>query len=198
MKRCLAVLWLASALTAPAGTASLLSGDENWRMNFRPEFQFSKVGGEFAGLAGAQVGVSLQRSFYIGVAGYGLVNSITPQGPASRLSAFDFWYTGGFLDVTLFANQTVHGSINAVFAGGQVKPDGAESATVFVAWPRRASPSRSNSRRWSSWVSAPATALSAAATCPPTAISASPGAAFFCVLTRVSKASRHRVQGLRV
>ena len=135
MKRCLAVLWLASALTAPAGTASLLSGDENWRMNFRPEFQFSKVGGEFAGLAGAQVGVSLQRSFYIGVAGYGLVNSITPQGPASRLSAFDFWYTGGFLDVTLFANQTVHGSINAVFAGGQVKPDGAESATVFVASP---------------------------------------------------------------
>ncbi|MCX6997647.1 MAG: hypothetical protein NTV49_11310 [Kiritimatiellaeota bacterium] len=135
MKKYLAVLWLAATLTASAGTASILSGDENWRMNFRPEFQFSKVGGEFAGLAGAQLGVSLQRSFYIGAAGYGLVNSLETQGPASRLSALDFWYAGGFLDVTLFANQTVHGSFNTVFAGGRVKPGGAESANVFVASP---------------------------------------------------------------
>ena len=135
MKKVLLALWLASALTASAGTASILSGEENWRMNFRPEFQFSKVGGEFAGLAGAQIGLSLERSFYIGVAGYGLVNTVKPQDPASRLGAMDFWYGGGFLDFTLFANQTVHGSLNAVFGGGQVKPESADSSNVFVASP---------------------------------------------------------------
>jgi len=135
MKKYLAVLWLASALTAAAGTGSVLSGDEPWRMNFRPEFQFSRIGSEFAGLAGAQVGVSLQRSFYIGVAGYGLVNRVETDGAASRLDAMDFWYGGGFVDFTLFANETVHGSINAVLGGGQVKPAGADSANVFVATP---------------------------------------------------------------
>ena len=136
MKKCLAVLFLASALAAAAaGTGSILTGEEPWRMNFRPEFQFSKLGDEFAGLAGAQIGVSLQRTFYIGAAGYGLVNRVEPDGPATKLGAFDFWYAGGFVDYTFFANELVHGSLNAVLGGGQVKPAELDSSNVFVASP---------------------------------------------------------------
>ena len=138
MKKLLLVLLLASATTAFAAKDSLVGNENNapWRMALKPEFQFSEIGSEFAGLAGVQLGPQLNETLYFGLGCYGLVNSVKGnQTPTNDLSAFDFWYAGVTVDYTLFSDKLVHCSVNALIGGGRVSPAGGEAANVFVATP---------------------------------------------------------------
>ena len=138
MKKLLMVLLLASATTAWAAKESLVRPDqpnEPWRMALKPEFQFTDIGGKFAGLAGVQMGPSLAETLYIGVGVYGLVNNLTPDDPKEQLSAFDLWYAGVTVDYTFFSDKLIHGSVNALIGGGKVSPSDYDSSNVFVATP---------------------------------------------------------------
>jgi hypothetical protein len=138
MKKLLWVLLLASATTAFAAKDSLVGNDGNapWRMALKPEFQFSMIGDEFAGLAGVQLGPQLNETLYFGVGGYALVNNIKGDpSPAGDMSAFDFWYAGITVDYTLFSDKLVHCSLNALLGGGRAGASEGSASSVFVATP---------------------------------------------------------------
>lgn len=137
MKKLLMVLLL-SATTAVAAKDSLVGNDNNapWRMALKPEFQFSQIGDEFAGLAGVQLGPQLNETLYFGFGFYGLVNSVKGSNtPTNDLSAFDFWYGGVTVDYTLFSDKLVHCSLNALVGGGRVSGSNSDASNVFVATP---------------------------------------------------------------
>ena len=138
MKKILMVLLLASATTAFAAKDSLVGNENNapWRMALKPEYQFSEIGNQFAGLAGVQLGPQLNETLYFGLGVYGLVNSVKGSNtPTNDLSAFDFWYGGVTVDYTFFSDKLVHCSVNALIGGGRVSPSGSDSSNVFVATP---------------------------------------------------------------
>jgi hypothetical protein len=136
MKRWLAVGVVALALGAQAATESLVDYGDKWWFSVKPEFQFSKLGDDFAALLGVQAGPQLGRTFYIGAGYYALLNSVTPNGEPSNLGAFDFWYAGLTLDYTFFSGRVVHGSVNALLGGGRATPaDSKAEADLFVVVP---------------------------------------------------------------
>ena len=138
MKKLWMVLLLASATTAFADRDSLVSNDNNvpWRMALKPEYQFSEIGNQFAGLAGVQLGPQLKETLYFGLGFYALANSIkNSDTPANDLSAFDLWYGGLTIDYTFFSDKLVHCSINTLIGGGRVSPSGHDASNVFVATP---------------------------------------------------------------
>lgn len=138
MKKLLIVLLLASTTTVFAAKDSLVGNENNapWRMALKPEYQFSKIGSEFAGLAGVQLGPQLNETLYFGFGFYGLANSVRGSStPTNDLSAFDFWYGGLTVDYTFFSDRLVHCSVNALLGGGRVSPSDRDSSNVFVATP---------------------------------------------------------------
>ena len=89
-------------------------------------------------MAGVQLGPSMHRTLYLGLAAYSLVDSVNfgEEGTAGELKAWEFWYAGGFADYTILPGKLIHGSVNLLLGGGQVSPSGPfNSATVFVAEP---------------------------------------------------------------
>ncbi len=138
MKKLLMVLLLVSATSAFAAKDSLVGNDSNapWRMALKPEFQFSQIGGEFAGLAGVQLGPQLNETLYFGLGYYALVNNVKGENsPTNDMSAFDFWYAGVTVDYTLFSDKLIHCSLNALVGGGRVSSSNSDSSNVFVATP---------------------------------------------------------------
>jgi hypothetical protein len=138
MKKLWLVLLLASATTAFGAKESLVGNENNapWRMALKPEYQFSKIGSEFAGLAGVQLGPQLNETLYFGFGFYGLANSVKGSAtPTNDLSAFDLWYGGLTVDYTFFSDRLVHCSVNALIGGGRISPSIGDSSTVFVATP---------------------------------------------------------------
>jgi hypothetical protein len=138
MKKLLMVLLLASTTTAFAAKDSLVGNENNqpWRMALKPEYQFSEIGSQFAGLAGVQIGPQLNETLYLGVGVYTLANSVKGNNtPTNDLSAFDLWYGGVTIDYTFFSDKLVHCSLNALIGGGRVSPAGSGTSNVFVATP---------------------------------------------------------------
>ena len=138
MKKLWMVLMVLTATSALAAKDSLVSAEGNapWRMALKPEFQFSEIGSEFAGLAGVQLGPQMAETLYFGLGVYGLVNNVKGSDtPTNDLSALDFWYAGLTVDYTFFSDKLVHCSLNALIGGGRVRPADADASNVFVATP---------------------------------------------------------------
>lgn len=131
-------------LVATAGRTediqALVDGPEQWSFFVRPEFKLTSIGNKAAELVGIQLGPSLNRKLYIGLAGYALVNSLNAGDDNHvQMSAFDLWYVGGAADYTFFSSSMIHGSVGLFVGGGRAnvnyRADGSDGADIFVCEP---------------------------------------------------------------
>jgi len=83
---------------------------------FGPAVKFSEINDEFAVLTGGHAGLIINRTFIIGISGYGLVNEIAVGAPGNRL--LDFGYGGLFLGYVNRSHKIVHLSIHSLIGGG--------------------------------------------------------------------------------
>lgn len=84
-----------------------------------PVVKFSELNNEFAVLVGGQGGLIINRSFIIGLAGYGLANGIDVDTPGNQL--LDFGYGGLFLGYVNRSHKLVHLSIHSLIGGGGLR-----------------------------------------------------------------------------
>ena len=138
---------LAALLRLPAALASgaepvhalLDTREHDWSFFVRPEVKFTTLTDEDTQLAGGLLGAALGRTLYLGLGGYGLINSVETEDGAVRLRAFDFWYAGAHADYTLFSAALFHGSLSGFIGGGQARNAGRagddSTAGLFVAEP---------------------------------------------------------------
>ncbi len=140
-------LWLAigglllaagGGLAAEPVQALVETSDYAWGFSLRPEVKFTSIKGNATQLAGGLLGAGLSRALYLGLGGYGLVNSVSADDHAVRIRAFDLWYAGAHADYTLLHAKILHGSLSGFVGGGQVRNSGpaeTASANLFVAEP---------------------------------------------------------------
>lgn len=137
----LAAAFVLAAATAQAEPVQALVNDDKaeWGFSIRPELKLTPVKSKAAALAGVIMGPSVGRELYLGVGAYALVNSVSADGGAMKLNAFDLWYVGAHADYTFFSTKIVHGSLSGFLGGGHVNSSaptsGSDSASLFVAEP---------------------------------------------------------------
>ena len=100
----------------------------------KPEIKLTKIGDQMSGLAGFQLGPSFGHSFYIGIAGYGLLNNVEAKN--QNVKTFGFWDAGVVMDYTFFHNKLIHPSLGLFMGYGQLTPENnSNSANLFIADP---------------------------------------------------------------
>ena len=77
MKKVIAVVVLMAAVAAGADEIKTLVDDTgSWSGSIKPEFKITQVADETASLVGIEVGPSMNRSLYLGLGAYGLINDV--------------------------------------------------------------------------------------------------------------------------
>jgi len=135
---CLIALAATTATAAPV--QALVNNEEaNWGFFIRPELKITPIKNQTTELAGAILGTSVDRTLYLGVGGYALVNGVSGDSGAVKLRTFDLWYVGAHADYTLFSTDLFHSSLSGFVGGGQVNNSvattDANSANLFIAEP---------------------------------------------------------------
>ncbi len=124
MRKILAIVVMLAAVAAGAEEIKTLVNDTGaWSAWIKPAFKGTQIADETAGLAGIELGPSMDRSLYMGLGAYALVNSVDEDQYGS-LDALKFWYGGFVADYTFLAGEVIHGSAGFLIGGGQVEVDG--------------------------------------------------------------------------
>ncbi|MCX7591193.1 MAG: hypothetical protein N2255_06145, partial [Kiritimatiellae bacterium] len=141
MKKVAALVAIATFVTSGirAEVESLLD-QGTWGMWFRAEVGMTRVGSEDTEAAGVQLGVALNRTFYLGW-GYGAQVGTADYGTprVGKLNAFDLWYTGPVLAYSVKSSKLVHADASLLIGGGRVSAElvggGGDEADLLVTEP---------------------------------------------------------------
>lgn len=120
---------------------ALVPSSDNWSFFFQPELKTTVISDKSAQLVGVRLGPALDRTLYLGLAGYTLISSVNPDRDIyQNLGAFDLWYAGLAAEYTILSHKIVHAGIGCFVGGGQLhataRNSGSENAGLFIAEPQ--------------------------------------------------------------
>lgn len=142
MKQWMVAGLCAGLLVCSAGAAEVesLVADGYWAFWVKPEAKWKEIGSDSAGLLGGQVGISMNRSLYVGFGYYDLANAVEFGNPESgRLGSSELSYMGFNVGYTIQPAKVLHGALDLFVGWGESSPRLAsgttESSDLFLLEP---------------------------------------------------------------
>ena len=117
-------LLTSAALAEDRDVDALLSHGDDWKAFTQAEWKHSEIGADDAEFAGLAIGWTLDKTWSIGLAGYGMFTDIEPRRETAPLiDDLRLWYAGVRGEYTWNRNKRLHLSAHLLAGGGEVEAE---------------------------------------------------------------------------